>query len=70
MMWLDSSLCRLDSVLDPISKVLHSRVHAGNLASSASDAIRDDSDLEVEEVAVDVDGEHQRSALRRSREKF
>lgn len=57
------SLCGFDSVLDPISEVLHSSVHSGYLASSASNAIWDDSNLEVEEVAVDVDGEHQRSAL-------
>lgn len=58
------ALCRFDSILNPISEVLYSRVHAGNLWASTADAVADDADLIVEEVAVDVEGEHEWTALK------
>lgn len=57
----------LNSVFNPIGESLDSGINSGNFTSSASNTVRNDPNLEVVEVSIDVDWEHQWTALERNR---
>lgn len=48
-----------NSVFDPIGESLNSSINTGHSTSSTSDTIGNDTDLEVVEVAININREHQ-----------